>query len=149
VRSGSTVKEVAESLPLSAPEVIKKLMELGEMATLTQTLSDEAIEVLAEALEKKVTIHSATEDVEEEPAYEDADDELIERPPVITTTARRRCSTRSGRPRSRRARPAASRSTSAPTRCTTTATRSPSSTHRATRPSRPCEPAAPRSRTSP
>jgi translation initiation factor IF-2 len=84
VRSGSTVKEVAESLQLSAPEVIKKLMELGEMATLTQTLSDEAIEVLAEALDKKVTIHSAADDVEDEPAFEDADDELIERPPVIT-----------------------------------------------------------------
>ena len=84
VRSGSTVKEVAESLQLSAPEVIKKLMELGEMATLTQTLSDEAIEVLADALGKTVTIHSATEDVEEEPTYEDTEDELIERPPVIT-----------------------------------------------------------------
>ncbi len=84
VRSGSTVKEVAESLQLSAPEVIKKLMELGEMATLTQTLSDEAIEVLADALDKKVTIHSAADDAEEEPVYEDADDELIERPPVIT-----------------------------------------------------------------
>ena len=84
VRSGSTVKEVAESLQLSAPEVIKKLMELGEMATLTQTLSDEAIEVLAEAFDKKVDIRSAAEDVEEEPAYEDTDDELIERPPVIT-----------------------------------------------------------------
>ena len=56
VRSGSTVKEVAESLQLSAPEVIKKLMELGEMATLTQTLSDEAIEVLAEGFDKKVDI---------------------------------------------------------------------------------------------
>src|SRR3954468_24897741 len=40
VQSGATVKEVAESLGLGAPEVIKKLMELGEMATLTQTLSD-------------------------------------------------------------------------------------------------------------
>src|SRR5204863_9513541 len=38
VQSGATVKEVAESLGLGAPEVIKKLMELGEMATLTQTL---------------------------------------------------------------------------------------------------------------
>jgi translation initiation factor IF-2 len=84
VRSGSTVKEVAESLQLPAPEVIKKLMELGEMATLTQTLSDEAIEVLAEGFDKKVTFHSASEDVEEEPVYEDSDEELIERPPVIT-----------------------------------------------------------------
>ena len=84
VRSGSTVKEVAESLKLPAPEVIKKLMELGEMATLTQTLSDEAIEVLAEGFDKKVTFHSASDDVDEEPTYEDTDEQLIERPPVIT-----------------------------------------------------------------
>jgi translation initiation factor IF-2 len=84
VRSGSTVKEVAESLQLSAPEVIKKLMELGEMATLTQTLSDEAIEVLAEGFDKKVEMVSAAEDVEPEPVYEDTDEELIYRPPVIT-----------------------------------------------------------------
>jgi translation initiation factor IF-2 len=84
VRSGSTVKEVAESLQLTAPEVIKKLMELGEMATLTQTLSDEAIEVLADAFEKRVEIVSAAEEVEPEPEYEDSADELIERPPVIT-----------------------------------------------------------------
>jgi translation initiation factor IF-2 len=84
VRSGSTVKEVAESLQLGAPEVIKKLMELGEMATLTQTLSDEAIEVLADAFGKKVDMIGATEDAEEEPAFEDSDEDLIERPPVIT-----------------------------------------------------------------
>ena len=84
VRSGSTVKEVAESLKLPAPEVIKKLMELGEMATLTQTLSDEAIEVLAAGFDKTVTFHSASEDVEDEPVYEDSDEALIERPPVIT-----------------------------------------------------------------
>jgi translation initiation factor IF-2 len=84
VRSGSTVKEVAEFLQLSSPEVIKKLMELGEMATLTQTLSDEAIEVLADAFDKKVDMVGAAEEVEPEPAYEDTDDELIDRPPVIT-----------------------------------------------------------------
>jgi translation initiation factor IF-2 len=84
VRSGSTVKEVAESLQLGAPEVIKKLMELGEMATLTQTLSDEAIAVLADAFDKKVEMIGATEEAEPEPAYEDTDEDLIERPPVIT-----------------------------------------------------------------
>ncbi len=84
VRSGSTVKEVAETLQLGSPEVIKKLMELGEMATLTQTLSDEAIQVLAESFDKKVDVVSATEVEEDEPAYEDSDEDLIERPPVIT-----------------------------------------------------------------
>jgi translation initiation factor IF-2 len=84
VRSGSTVKEVAESLQLTAPEVIKKLMELGEMATLTQTLSDEAIEVLADGFDKRVELVSAAEEVEPEPEYEDSAEDLIERPPVIT-----------------------------------------------------------------
>ena len=75
---------MAETLQLGAPEVIKKLMELGEMATLTQTLSDEAIQVLAESFDKKVDVVSATEVEEDEPAYEDSDEDLIERPPVIT-----------------------------------------------------------------
>jgi translation initiation factor IF-2 len=84
VNSGATVKEVAESLGLGAPEVIKKLMELGEMATLTQTLSDEAIGVLAEEFGKKVEIQHAADEVAEEPEYEDEDAALVERPPVVT-----------------------------------------------------------------
>src|SRR4051794_8936100 len=84
VQSGATVKEVAESLGLSSPEVIKKLMELGEMATLTQTLSDEAIGVLADEFEKKVEIVHAADEADEEPAFEDPDEDLVERPPVVT-----------------------------------------------------------------
>jgi translation initiation factor IF-2 len=84
INSGATVKEVAESLGLGAPEVIKKLMELGEMATLTQTLSDEAIGVLAEEFGKKVEMVHAADEVAEEPEYEDSEDELAERPPVVT-----------------------------------------------------------------
>jgi translation initiation factor IF-2 len=84
IQSGATVKEVAESLGLSAPEVIKKLMELGEMATLTQTLSDDAIQVLAEGFDMKAEILHAADEVEEEPEYDDAADELADRPPVVT-----------------------------------------------------------------
>src|SRR4051794_23565826 len=84
INSGATVKEVAESLGLGASEVIKKLMELGEMATLTQTLSDEAIGVLADEFDKKIEITHAADEVAEEPEYEDEDAELIERPPVVT-----------------------------------------------------------------
>src|SRR4051794_37246013 len=83
VQSGATVGEVAESLGVSAAEVIKKLMELGEMATLTQTLSDEAIEVLAEGLGKKVELAHAADGGGEEPVYEEEERDLIERPPVI------------------------------------------------------------------
>src|ERR671936_1755681 len=84
VNSGATVREVAETLGLGGAEVIKKLMELGEMATLTQTLSDEAVLALAEALDQKVEVVSAAEEKPEEPIFEDADEDLVERPPVVT-----------------------------------------------------------------
>ncbi|HXE99610.1 MAG TPA: translation initiation factor IF-2 [Solirubrobacterales bacterium] len=84
IASGATVREVAESLSLPSAEVIKKLMELGEMATLTQTLSDEAVTALAAALNQKVEIVSAAEAEPEEPAHQDAEADLAERPPVVT-----------------------------------------------------------------
>jgi translation initiation factor IF-2 len=84
VNSGSTVKDAAEYLGVPIPEVIKKLMTLGEMATLTQTLSDEAIQVLADEFDKKIEIVHAADDVEVEPVFEDAEEDLVERPPVVT-----------------------------------------------------------------
>jgi translation initiation factor IF-2 len=84
VNSGSTVKDVAEYLGVAVPEVIKKLMSLGEMATLTQTLSDDAIQVLADEFDKKIEIAHAADDVEVEPEFQDAEEDLIDRPPVVT-----------------------------------------------------------------
>jgi translation initiation factor IF-2 len=84
VNSGSTVKDIAEYLGVAVPEVIKKLMSLGEMATLTQTLSDDAIQVLADEFDKQIEIVHAADDVEVEPVFEDAEEDLIERPPVVT-----------------------------------------------------------------
>ncbi len=84
VNSGSTVKDVAEYLGVAVPEIIKKLMTLGEMATLTQTLSDEAIQVLADEFEKKIEIVHAADDVEVEPTFQDAEEDMVERPPVVT-----------------------------------------------------------------
>ena len=66
------------------PEIIKKLMTLGEMATLTQTLSDDAIQVLAEEFDKEVEIVHVGDDADAEPAFEDADEDLVDRPPVVT-----------------------------------------------------------------
>src|SRR5260370_5247650 len=50
VNSGSTVKDVAEYLDVPVPEVMKKLMALGEMKTRPQTLTDDAIHDLATEL---------------------------------------------------------------------------------------------------
>ena len=84
IPSGSTVKDVAEYLGVPVPEVIKKLMTLGEMATLTKTLTDDAITVLAEEFNKTVEITHAADEVVEEDTFEDADEDLADRPPVVT-----------------------------------------------------------------
>ncbi|HXO10420.1 MAG TPA: translation initiation factor IF-2, partial [Solirubrobacteraceae bacterium] len=84
INSGSTVKDVAEYLDVRVPEIVKKLMELGELKTQTQTLSDETIEVLATELGKQVEIvHSEDEEIAE-PVFHDADEDLVERAPVVT-----------------------------------------------------------------
>jgi translation initiation factor IF-2 len=84
INSGSTVKDVAEYLDVPVPEIIKRLMALGEMATLTQTLSDDAIELLATEFGKTAEVVHAADDVDAEPVYEDAADTMVERPPVVT-----------------------------------------------------------------
>jgi translation initiation factor IF-2 len=84
VNSGSTVKDVAEYLGVPIPEVIKKLMQLGEMATLTQTLADDAIQVLADEFDKEIEIVHAADEVDDEPEFQDAAEDLVERPPVVT-----------------------------------------------------------------
>jgi len=83
INSGSTVKDVAEYLGVPVPEVIKKLMSMGELATLTKTLSDDHIEILADEFGKKIEIvHIGEEDAE--PEFDDAEEDLVERPPVVT-----------------------------------------------------------------
>jgi translation initiation factor IF-2 len=84
INSGSTVKGVAEYLGVPVPDVIKKLMTLGEMATLTQTLSDDAIQALADEFDKEIEIVHAADDVEAEPEFQDSEEDLVERPPVVT-----------------------------------------------------------------
>ncbi|HEX6752208.1 MAG TPA: translation initiation factor IF-2 [Solirubrobacterales bacterium] len=84
VPSGATVREVAELLGLGSAEVIKKLMMMGEMATLTQTLTDESISAIADEYDRKIEIVTAAEEEPEAPEFEDAEESLADRPPVVT-----------------------------------------------------------------
>jgi len=84
VNSGATVREVAELLGLGSAEVIKKLMTMGEMATLTQTLTDESIKAIADEYDRKIEIVTAAEEEPEAPEYEDTEESLAPRPPVVT-----------------------------------------------------------------
>jgi translation initiation factor IF-2 len=84
VNSGATVREVAETLGLAPAEVIKKLMMMGEMATLTQTLTDDSVRAIADEYDRKLEIVSAAEEEPEEPEFDDAAEDLVDRPPVVT-----------------------------------------------------------------
>jgi translation initiation factor IF-2 len=84
VNSGATVREVAESLGLAPAEVIKKLMMMGEMATLTQTLTDDSVKAIADEYDRKIEIVHAADEEPEEPQFSDAEEDLLDRPPVVT-----------------------------------------------------------------
>jgi translation initiation factor IF-2 len=84
VNSGATVREVAELLGLAPAEVIKKLMTMGEMATLTQTLTDDSVKAIADEYDRKIEIVTAAEEESEEPVFSDVDEDLADRPPVVT-----------------------------------------------------------------
>jgi translation initiation factor IF-2 len=84
INSGSTVKDVAEYLGVPVPEIIKKLMSLGEMAMVTQTLADDTIQILADEFDKEIEIVHAADETAAEPEFEDSDEELESRPPVVT-----------------------------------------------------------------
>jgi translation initiation factor IF-2 len=84
INSGSTVKDVGEYLGVPVPEIIKKLMSLGEMAMVTQTLADDTIQILADEFDKEIEIVHAADEATAEPEFEDTDEELEPRAPVVT-----------------------------------------------------------------
>jgi translation initiation factor IF-2 len=83
VPSGVTVKEYAEKLGVSTAEIIKTMMGLGEFVTITQSLTDDAIDLIAAEFERPVTIQSAEEELDDI-VIEDDPADLRPRAPVIT-----------------------------------------------------------------
>jgi translation initiation factor IF-2 len=84
INSGSTVKDVAEYLGVPVPDVIKQLMSMGVLAMVTKTLSDDEIQIVADALDKKIEMVSLSDEADVDIEYDDADEDLVERPPVVT-----------------------------------------------------------------
>ncbi len=84
VSSGATVKDLSAAFGVPAGQIIKIMMGVGEMVTITQSLGDEAIELIAGELKREVTIKHASEEELEPEVYEDDPDDLQARPPVVT-----------------------------------------------------------------
>ena len=82
ISQGATVAEVAEALSVAPNEIIKRLFMLGTPMTLTQSMSDELIELVADDLGRKVRVKSPEE--EYMVVYNDSEEDLKPRPPVVT-----------------------------------------------------------------
>jgi translation initiation factor IF-2 len=84
VNSGATVKDVSAALGVPVAQIIKFMMGIGEMVQITQSLPDAAIELIAGEFGREVEIKHADEEELEPEVYEDAAEDLVPRPPVVT-----------------------------------------------------------------
>ena len=82
VSEGVTVAELAEALDVPANDIIKRLFLLGTPLTMTQSMSNELVELVADDLGRQIKIISP----EEESSFTFYDDpaDLKPRPPVVT-----------------------------------------------------------------
>jgi translation initiation factor IF-2 len=84
VESGVTVQNLSQALGVTVPRIITILMGLGVPKTVTQSLSDEEVELVAAEVGREVNIKHAADEDELEETFEDAPEDLVERPPVVT-----------------------------------------------------------------
>ncbi len=82
VPQGSTVQELAELLGVPANDIIKRLFLLGTPLTLTESMSDELIELVADDLGRDVKV--MTKEEENSFTFYDDPSTLKPRPPVVT-----------------------------------------------------------------
>lgn len=82
VPTGSTVAELAELLGVQASDIVKRLFLLGTPLTMTQSMSDDLIELVADDMGREVKVMTK----EEENSFTFYDDEadLLPRAPVVT-----------------------------------------------------------------
>ena len=84
VHSGVTVKDLASALGVSSSVVIKTMMGLGELVTITQSLTDDAVELIGTELSREITIQHVAEEPEAVEEIVDDPADLEPRAPIVT-----------------------------------------------------------------
>src|ERR1700758_562738 len=84
VESGVSVRDLSQALGVPMPKIITLLMGLGQMRTATQSLSDEEVELIAAEVGREITIKHASDEEEEPESFDDPEEALQARPPVVT-----------------------------------------------------------------
>ncbi|MBQ2639428.1 MAG: translation initiation factor IF-2 [Bacilli bacterium] len=84
-KDGMTVSELAEALDVKAVDLVKKLMGLGVMVSVNQSVDFETAEVVVSDYDKKLK-KEETADISNFENFEikDKEEDLKERPPVVT-----------------------------------------------------------------
>jgi translation initiation factor IF-2 len=84
VPSGVSVRDLSQALGVPAAQIIKIMMDGGQLVQITQSLSDEEVELIGTELGREITIKHAADEEELPEVFEDADEDLAPRPPVVT-----------------------------------------------------------------
>ena len=86
ITEGATVEAFAEALGQPAGEVVKALLEKGIPAGANQTMPVDLIDEVAEGFGFIVEVEALVEApaVAEQPEFDDSEDDLVGRPPVVT-----------------------------------------------------------------
>src|SRR5262245_54020694 len=84
VESGVSTQDLSQALGVKVPDILKFLMGLNVIKPQTATLSDEEVELIAAEFGREVTIKHAADEEEEPESFDDPDDALQARPPVVT-----------------------------------------------------------------
>jgi len=86
VPSGVTVKDLSAAIGKPVAEIIKVMMGLGKMVTITQSLADDEVQLIAGELtpDRELQIKHVAEEDEEPEAFVDDEADLSARPPVVT-----------------------------------------------------------------
>src|SRR5436190_1660078 len=86
VESGLTLRDLSQALGIPAPKIIMFMMGLGKVVTITQSLGDDEVELIAAGLapERELTIRHAADEDEEPEMFEDDEADLAPRPQVVT-----------------------------------------------------------------
>jgi translation initiation factor IF-2 len=84
VESGVSVRDLSQALGIPAAQIIKIMMGLGKMVQITQSLTDDEVELVAAEVNREVTVKHVADEDEEPEVFEDREEDLEERPPVVT-----------------------------------------------------------------
>jgi translation initiation factor IF-2 len=84
VPSGVSVRDLSQALGIPAAQIIKFMMGLNEMVQITQSLSDEAVQLIAAEVGREINIKHTHDEEEVVEDFEDAEEDLAPRPPVVT-----------------------------------------------------------------